>query len=180
MKKVIYVEPVIENCDVIYNFFSKHNPDSKFVNPHICLVFPFESEIETSTIEEIFKDVFSDIDGFKIGLSGIEERLEEKNNFLFLKVYDASDNLKNLSEKLYKRLEGSAILKGEYNPHITIAKNSSVDCINSIMEEAKCFSNISFDAYVDSINCGVLSKNENGNIVLENELVYSLDNVKNK
>jgi hypothetical protein len=48
------------------------------------------------------------------------------------------------------------------------------------MEEAKCFSNISFDAYVDNINCGVLSKDENGNIVLKNELVYSLDNVKNK
>ena len=180
MKRVIYVEPIIENNNLIYEFFYKYNSDSKFVNPHICLVFPFESNIETSTIDELFRNVFDDINSFKISLSGIEESLEEKNNFLFLKVNDASDNLKNLIQKLYKRLEGSAKLKGEYNPHITIAKNSSVDCINSIMEEAKCFSNISFDAYVDNINCGVLSKDENGNIVLKNELVYSLDNVKNK
>jgi hypothetical protein len=34
--------------------------------------------------------------------------------------------------------------------------------------------------YVDNINCGILNKDENGNIVLKNELVYSLDNVTNK
>lgn len=180
MKRVIYVEPIIENCDVIYNFFSKYNPDSKFVNPHICLVFPFESEIETSTIEEIFKDVFFDINSFKIGLSGVEVSYEEKNNFLFLKVNDEEGILNELNKQLYQKLDGIAVLKGEYNPHITIVKNSSIDCINSIMEEAKSFSNISYDAYVDSINCGVLNKDENGNIVLENELVYSLGNTKNK
>ena len=180
MKRVIYVEPVIENCDVIYDYFYKYNSDSKFVNPHICLVFPFESNIETSTIEEIFKDVFSDINSFKIGLSGIEVSYEEKNNFLFLMVNDEEGILNELNKQLYQKLDGIAVLKGEYNPHITIAKNSSVDCINSIMEEAKSFSNISFDAYIDSINCGILSKDDNGDIILENELRYSLVNVKNK
>lgn len=180
MKRVIYVEPIIENNYLIKEFFYKYNSDSKFVNPHICLVFPFESNIETDVIDKIFRDVFDEINSFKISLSGIEVSYEEKNNFLFLKVDDENNILKNLSESLYKKLNGCAKLKGEYNPHITIAKNSSVDCINSAMEEANCFSDISFDAYIDRINCGILSKDDNGNIVLENEFVYSLDNVKSK
>ena len=34
MKRVIYIEPEIENKDII-EFFKKYNPDSRFVNPHI-------------------------------------------------------------------------------------------------------------------------------------------------
>lgn len=43
MKRVIFVEPIIEDRDEIDFLFDKFNPDSKFVRPHICLVFPFKS-----------------------------------------------------------------------------------------------------------------------------------------
>ena len=50
MKRVIYVEPQIENPDVIFDIFKKFNPDSSFVNPHICLVFPFESDLRKNIL----------------------------------------------------------------------------------------------------------------------------------
>ena len=42
MKRVILVEPKINEEEEILDIFKKYNPDSKFVNPHICLVFPFD------------------------------------------------------------------------------------------------------------------------------------------
>ena len=52
MKRVIFVEPKIENSATILDIFKKHNPDSSFVNPHICLVFPFESDLETKILKQ--------------------------------------------------------------------------------------------------------------------------------
>lgn len=40
MKRVIFVEPDIIDGIKIESFFKQNNPDSSFVNPHICLVFP--------------------------------------------------------------------------------------------------------------------------------------------
>jgi hypothetical protein len=39
MKRVIFIEPNIENGELIEILFNKYNPDSSFVKPHICLVF---------------------------------------------------------------------------------------------------------------------------------------------
>ena len=56
MKRVIFVKPKIDNSETIVNIFKKYNPDSSFVNPHICLVFPFQSDLETSILESIMSD----------------------------------------------------------------------------------------------------------------------------
>lgn len=83
MKRVIFIEPVIENGEVIESVFRRYNPDSSFVNPHICLVFPFESDLSTVEIANIFQKVLSKYNNFNIRLNGLTISYEDNNNFCF-------------------------------------------------------------------------------------------------
>ncbi len=174
MKRVIFVEPQIENPETIIDIFKKHNPDSSFVNPHICLVFPFESDLETRALELIFNDVFSNYCSFSIQLSGLSVSCEKRNNFLFLNVIDEQNILKQMSSELYSRLGDNAKLKGQYTPHITIGKNESAEVINQIFETSQSSLQSSYNATISTVYCKKLVKDSDGNIKLEDEMEYNL------
>lgn len=176
MKRVIFVEPQIENSETIFDIFKKHNPDSSFVNPHICIVFPFESALETRTIESIFNDVFSKYSSFDIRLSGLSVIYEKRNNFLFLNVVDKLNILKQMSSDLYNRLGDNAKLRGQYTPHITIGKSKSAEEINRINKELQALLQLCFNATISTIYCKKLVQDSNGNMKLEDEIEYKLPN----
>ena len=180
MKRVIYVEPVIDNSKVIFDIFKKYNPDSSFVNPHICLVFPFESDLDISTLENIIMDTFNKYNNFDIQLSGLSVSYEEKNNFLFLNVIDESNILKQMSKSLYKNLGEYAKLKGEYIPHITIGKSNSIDEINYMYNTSKELLKNNYKASISSVYCKKIIKDFNGNTKLEDEVEVELYHSVNK
>ena len=157
MKRVIYVEPQIENPDVIFDLFKKYNPDSRFVNPHICLVFPFESDLQTNILEAIINNTFSKYSDFDIQLSGLSVSYEEKNNFLFLNVIDDSNILGKMSSELYSCLGDNAKLRGEYIPHITIGKSKTMDEINQMYNNSKVLLQDNYKASILTIYCKKLA-----------------------
>lgn len=180
MKKVIFVEPIIENGEVIEEVFKKYNPDSSFVNPHICLVFPFESDLSTEIIDSIFQKVLPKYKDFNINLNSLSISYEGNNNFLFLNVIDENNILKKISEELYAYLGSNAKLKGVYTPHITIGKSKSIQEIESIHDIAANLLTGSFKAHITSIYSKILVKDEHGNISLKNEIVYDLSQKESK
>lgn len=175
MKRVIYVEPIIEDDGIVDELFRKYNPDSKFVNPHICLVFPFESNLNSEDIDKIFTLVLSNLESFDIKLSGLEISYEEKNNFLFLKVIDEYSLLSQISSALYNELGNDAQLKGIYKPHITIGKSSSSDEIQKMKTDALILSTLVLNAKINKIYSKIMNKDDNGNIYLIDELEFYLD-----
>ena len=176
MKRVIFVKPKIDNSETIVNIFKKYNPDSSFVNPHICLVFPFESDLETSILESIINDVFIKYSSFDIQLSGLTVSYEKRNNFLFLNVIDDLNILRQMSSDLYTRLGDNAKLKGQYIPHITLGKSKSAKEINKINIEAQNALQSEYTAIISTIYCKKLIQDSSGNIKLEYELEYKLPN----
>lgn len=176
MKRVIFVEPKIDNSETLVNIFKKYNPDSTFVNPHICLVFPFESDLEISILESIINDVFIKYSSFDIQLCGLTVSYEKRNNFLFLNVVDESNILRQMSSDLYTRLGGNAKLKGQYIPHITIGKSKSAKEINRINKEAQNLLQSEYTATISTIYCKKLIQDLNDNLKLEHEIEYRLPN----
>lgn len=174
MKRVIFVEPKIDNSEIIIDIFKKNNPDSCFVNPHICLVFPFESDLETGILESIMNDIINKYSSFNIQLRGLAISYEERNNFLFLNVIDELNILSQMSSELYKELGNNAKLRGEYVPHITIGKSKSVEEINQINEDSKILLHQTYNATVSTIYCKKIIKNLNGSIKLEDEIEIEL------
>lgn len=174
MKRVIFVEPQIENPETIIDIFKKHNPDSSFVNPHICLVFPFESDLETRVLESIINDIFSKYRSFDIKLSGLSVSYEKRNNFLFLNVIDERNILKQMSSELYNSLGDNAKLRGQYTPHITIGKSNSVEEINQIHKDLQTLLQPVYNATISTVYCKKLIQDSNGNIKLESEIEFKL------
>lgn len=176
MRRVIFVEPQIENPETIIDIFKKHNPDSSFVNPHICLVFTFESDLETSVLETIINNTLNKYSSFDIKLSGLSVSYEKRNNFLFLNVVDELNILKQMSSDLYTRLGDNAKFKGLYTPHITLGKSKSAKEINKINKEAQNALQSEYTATISTIYCKKLIQDSSGNIKLEYELEYKLPN----
>ena len=180
MNRVIFVEPQIDNKEQIIDIFKKNNPDSSFVNPHICLVFPFESDLETNTLELIINTIFSKYNSLDIKLSGLSISYEEKNNFLFLNVIDELNILRQMSSELYNSLGDNAKIKGDYIPHITIAKSKSKEEINKISKESQLLLQTNYNAKVSTIYCKRLIEDKEGNLRLEDEIEYKLPQKLNK
>lgn len=180
MKRVIFIEPIIENGELIEFLFNKYNPDSSFVKPHICLVFPFESNVTKDEINNIFERILSKYNDFNICLHGTSISYEGDNNFLFLNIDDQNNILKEISEELYGQLGPNAKLKGEYTPHITIGKSKSVQEIELINSVVSNVLTSSFNARIESIYSKILLKDDNGNIFLENEIEYNFIKEQNK
>lgn len=174
MKRVIFVEPKIENSETIADIFNKYNPDSSFVNPHICLVFPFESDLETSVLETIINNTLSKYISFGITLSSLSISHEKRNNFLFLNVIDESNILGQMSRELYDSLGDNADLRGEYIPHITIAKSKSKEEINQVYNASKMLLQLVYRTTISSVYCKKLVKTSAGNIKLEDEIEFKL------
>lgn len=174
MKRVIFVEPQIDNSETILDIFKKYNPDSSFVNPHICLVFPFESDLETRTLQSIINDIFSKSSSFNIQLSGLSVSYEKRNNILFLNVIDEQNILKQMSSELYTSLGDNAKLKGQYTPHITIGKSKSAEEINQINKDSQTLLQPFYNATISAIYCKKLIQDSNGNIKLEDEIEFNL------
>lgn len=180
MKRVIFIEPQIENSEPIFDIFKKYNPDSSFVNPHICLVFPFESDIETVKLEININNIFSKYNSFNIRLSELTISYEEKNNFLLLNVIDESNILGQMSSELYNRLGDNAKLRGNYTPHITIAKSKSVKDINQINKYLQSLLQTNYNANISTIYCKRIINDLDGNTKLEDEIKFKLPQGFNK
>lgn len=174
MKRVIFVEPQIENSNLIFDIFKKYNPDSNFVNPHICLVFPFESDLEKNILESIINNILSKYSSFNIKLSGLSISYEKKNNFLFLNVIDELEILKQMSSELYNSLGNNAKLRGDYTPHITIGKSKSVEEINKIKAYSQMLLETDYNATISNVYCKKIINDLNGNIKLEDEIEFKL------
>lgn len=174
MKRVIFVEPQIDNSEIILDIFKKHNPDSKFVNPHICLAFPFESDLETSVLETIINNTFNKYSSFKIKLSGLSVSYEKRNNFLFLNVIDESNILGQMSHELYDSLGDNATLRGKYIPHITIAKSNSKKEIKQIHTDSQVLLQSVYCATISDVYCKKIIKDSDGNAKLEDEIEFKL------
>lgn len=173
MKRVILVEPDIDNSENIIKLFNKFNPDSKFVNLHICLVFPFESDLETEKIESIFKNVLSKYNSLSVKLQGLTICHERNDNYLFLNVDDKQNMLKQMSQELYDILGDKADLKGEYYPHITIGKSKSFDEIQKMYKFASELLREDYNATITTVYSKKFTSNLT-NIMLENEIEYVL------
>lgn len=176
-ERFIFVEPNIENGEIINSFFYKNNPDSVAVKPHICLVFPFKSDLDISVINEVIEKTMNKYKDFEIQLEGLSLSYEENNNFLFLNVIDENNILKNMCEELYSLLGDNATLRGEYTPHITIGKSKSINDINKMYSEAKELLKGKFNASISSVNSKIIIE-ENEKLYLEDEITYDLLNKK--
>lgn len=71
LKRCIMIFPKFENGQIIDKVREQYDPLANHVRPHITLVFPFDSDLETNRLEEHISTVLSEITPFEIILNGV-------------------------------------------------------------------------------------------------------------
>ncbi|HEX3047313.1 MAG TPA: 2'-5' RNA ligase family protein, partial [Bacillota bacterium] len=87
--RCILIFPQFENESVIREIRDKYDPLAKHVEPHITLIFPFESDLKTEELKGHLITVLKDIKPFEIQLKGINP----VNNYLFLEVEKGKEKI---------------------------------------------------------------------------------------
>jgi len=123
--RCIHIFPRVKEENIIDEIREKYDNLFNCIEPHITLVFPFESNIDTEKIIEEIKQVLKNQEPFKINLKGLK-MVEDYGYFLFVDINKGKEEIKKIHYNLYKGLLNpyqSEWTKNEnYSPHITVGR----------------------------------------------------------
>lgn len=155
--------PTFENGQVIDKIRELYDPLASCVRPHITIVFPFDSFIETVELREHLSSVLTDIAPFEIILKGITPT----NNFgkyLFLNIQKGRDEIIELHKRLYTGILQNYYpewLKGkDFFPHMTVGSFDSQEQFEAAISETRNIDD-TFKTIVNEISVEIIDENEN-------------------
>ena len=168
IKRCIMIFPHFKNGQLIDNIRKKYDPLSEHVGPHITLVFPFKSELDTIKLKEHIETILFNIKPFQIILSGITPKVSF-GNYLFVNIKEGNSQIIEIHKNLY-----TGILKDffpqwlngiDFLPHITVGCISNMDDFEKAVEETKNIDDV-FETTVDAISVEIIDENEDSIIEL--------------
>ncbi len=77
--------PEFSNIEVINEIREMYDPLASHVRPHITLVFPFESNIDSIQLKSHLEEVLVSVNSFSLVLKGITP-VNSFGNYLFLNI----------------------------------------------------------------------------------------------
>ena len=167
MQRAIHIFPEFENMHLIEEVRKKFDPLCGLVPPHITLVFPFESEIPTSRLEQHVRDTLVGVCPFPIQLKGITATLD---NHLFLNVKKGNDNIVELHDRLYSGLlSGFMNRRYTYTPHLTVGRFNDETELRTALDDTESFE-ACFDIVVTKVASEIIESNGDSTI----EFIVSL------
>ena len=168
IKRCIMIFPHFKNEQLIDSIRKKYDPIANQVRPHITLVFPFESNIETSKLKEHIETMVWDINPFHITLRGITPS-SLGGNYLFLNIKEGNSQIIEIHKRLYGRILNEFcppwLRDIEFLPHMTVGCISDLEAFENAIEETKNIDDI-FETTVESISVEIIDENEDSIIEL--------------
>ncbi|MGL4992317.1 MAG: 2'-5' RNA ligase family protein [Sarcina sp.] len=163
MKRCIMIVPKFKNGNIIAKIREKYDPTVKFVEPHVTLVFPFESDISSEDIKEHTINAIKNAKPFELTLQGIGSD-KSFGNYIFLKITKGTEILVDLHKNLYK-----GILEKYYphwpddapfTPHMTIGNFKTKEELADALEELKVVTD-TFTSIADEVTIEIIDENSN-------------------
>ena len=174
LKRCIMIFPHFKNEHVIDAIRKKYDPLAEHVRPHITMVFPFESDIETDKLQNHIETMVSGIKPFELTLSGITPSISPVGNYLFLNIKEGAAEIIKLHKKLYKGILKEFypewLMGIDFLPHMTVGCVSDLDDFKKAIEETKNIYEV-FETTAMSISVEIIDENEDSIIELDIPLI---------
>lgn len=168
----IMVFTKFSNIGVIDEIREKYDPLASHVRPHITLIFPFKSNIESNQLKRHLEEVLPSINPFPLTLKGITP-VKSFGNYLFLNIENGKNEIIEIHRKLYtgilEQYFPQWLKMGSYNPHMTVGKIESEEKYRLAIEETKEVIDV-FETIVSKISVEIIDENEDSIIEMEIEL----------
>lgn len=168
LKRCIMIFPEFANMKLIDEIREKYDPLAKHVNPHITLVFPFDSYIDTNELRDHLINKLKGIHPFSIRLKGITP-VKSYGNYLYLNIEEGKETIVDIHHKFYTELLAEHMPewlgKENYYPHMTVGLVEDEEEYNKAIEATKDFS-YAFETIVKTISVEIIDENEDSIIEL--------------
>ena len=102
-KRDILIMVNFPNIDKIKGIQKKYYDVADKIEPHIAVVFPFDSEISDEELYNKLCKVLSKYKPFKIICHGVSIPVGE-SNYRFLNIIENKDIIKDMSDDIYKNI----------------------------------------------------------------------------
>jgi 2'-5' RNA ligase len=160
--------PKFDNGQIIDRVRERYDPLANHVKPHITLVFPFDSEIETNELKQHISKVLFEVTSFEVILKGITPT-NDFGKYLFLNIQKGGNEIIELHNKIYSGILQSYYpewLKGKiFLPHMTLGNfDNQEDFVAAINETRNIYD--SFKSIVNEITVEIIDENEDSIIEL--------------
>ena len=122
-KRAILIMVNFSNINKIKEIQKKYYDIADKIEPHIAVVFPFDSEISDEELYNKLNEVLSKYRPFKIVCHGVSTPAQE-SNYRFLNIVESKDIIKNISDDIYRKIIPEHLQyrdKYNYDPHISLA-----------------------------------------------------------
>jgi 2'-5' RNA ligase len=145
--------PKFKNMEIINKIRDKYDPAAKFVEPHVTLVFPFESDIETDVLKEHVRTAIKGIKPFKMSLKGITSK-ESFDNYIFVEVANGSHEIIKLYKNLYtgilEKHHPNWLHNTKFVAHMTVGKLATKEEVFTALKDLAHI-DTSFKTTIDEI-----------------------------
>ncbi|CAG0961138.1 Putative phosphoesterase YjcG [Anaerolineae bacterium] len=119
-KRAIVVFPKFENIFHIEQLRKQFDPLAMTIEPHITLVFPFESDLLVESLQAHIRQAIQGLSPFPIRLHGITGSDDE---YLFMNIKRGNDQLIELHDRLYSGILAEYLrVEHTYVPHLTVGR----------------------------------------------------------
>ena len=122
-KRDILIMVNFPNIDKIKEIQKSYYDIADKIDPHIAVVFPFDSDISDEELYEKLSKVLEKYEPFKITCYGVSTPVGE-SNYRFLNIIENKDIIKKMSDDIYKNIIPEKLEyrdKYNYDPHISLA-----------------------------------------------------------
>ncbi|MBM7614073.1 2'-5' RNA ligase family protein [Alkaliphilus hydrothermalis] len=171
-ERCIMIFPQFENMNIIDDIREKYDPLANNVRPHITLVFPFRSDIESCDLRDHLEKVLSSVHTFNLRLKDFTE-VRSFGNYIFLNIEEGKEEIVNLHKMLYTGILESHMpmwLKpNSYLPHMTVGKIEGEDEYQIAAEETKAIKDV-FSTIVRKVSVEIIDENQDSIIEMEIDL----------
>jgi 2'-5' RNA ligase len=165
--RAIHIFPDFKNVAVIERLRAKYDPLFNLIQPHITLVFPFDSDLSTNALEKHLHDAIRGHSPFRVVLKGITGY---PGGYLFLNVKVGNDEIIALHDKLYSGpLQPYLDRTVTYTPHLTIGRIADDRVFQDALVETEGFSE-TFESFVAEIVTEVIDSTGKSHIELRTPL----------
>lgn len=168
--RCIMIFPEFHNIEIINKIRKQYDPLFEKVNPHITLVFPFESAISSEKLQKHISYKLSNTKSFELTLQNIIKVSTDTGHYLFLEILEGEEKLKIIHENLYKGIleiyKPLWLYDVEFKPHITLGYFKNIEELESAYESIKNIRN-KFSTIVNKISVENIDKDDNSIIEME-------------
>lgn len=168
-ERCIMIFPELSNIEIIDEIREMYDPLASHVRPHITLVFPFESSIDSIQLKNHLEEVLVSVNSFPLVLKGITP-VKSFGNYLFLNIENGKEEIIEIHKKLYtgilEQYFPQWLKVDKYNPHMTVGKIESEEKYKLAIEKTKEATDV-FETIVDKISVEIIDDNEDSMIEME-------------